>query len=169
MKDLIMVRTTGKPPGGGEQGEPPPGGQKTSKVSKIRTQKDMPEPEVLEQPIRRKYTTEYKLKILEEADACKKNGELGALLRREGLYYNALTRWRKKRDQGILSGLNPKKRGRKTKEVNPLLKENKALERENLRLQNRLRKAEIIIDVQKKISEILGIEQPEMDYEKEEC
>ena len=126
-----------------------------------------PDPEVAEKKPRRKFTAKYKLQILQEADGCSKAGQLGALLRREGLYSSNLTLWRRQRDEGLLDALSPKKRGRKEKEKHPLAPRIAELERENERLRKKLKKAEIIIDVQKKISEILGISQEPTDYEKE--
>ena len=119
-----------------------------------------PNPEVLEKPTRRRFTADYKLGVLREADACKASGQLGALLRREGLYSSHLVTWRKQRDAGALEALKPRQRGRKTRTVNPLLAENQRLSRENGRLAARLRQAETIIDVQKKVSEILGVSLP---------
>jgi transposase-like protein len=116
-----------------------------------------PETEVLESPIRRRFTAEYKRRILKEADSCTQRGQLGALLRREGLYSSHLMTWQRQRDKGILAGLMPKKRGRKPKPKDPLVEENRRLRRENEQLLARLKKAEIIIDVQKKLSEALGI------------
>ncbi len=116
-----------------------------------------PDPEVMEKPERRRFTAKYKLRILALADACNKTGDLGALLRREGLYASHLTTWRGQRKEGMLAGLAPRKRGRKETVRNPLQAENEKLRRENERLANRLKRAEIIIDAQKKISEILGI------------
>ena len=116
-----------------------------------------PSPEVLEKPVRRRFTVEYKARILAEADACTEMGQLGELLRREGLYSSHLSTWRKQRDQGALAGLTPKRRGRKAKPRNPLAEENERLRRENERLQEKLRQAELIIDVQKKVSEMLNI------------
>ena len=116
-----------------------------------------PSTEVMEKPERRRFTAEYKLRILTMADACNKTGDLGALLRREGLYSSHLTTWRRQRKEGTLAGLTPRKRGRKETERNPLQAGNEKLRRENERLANRLKRAEIIIDAQKKISEILGI------------
>ena len=118
------------------------------------------DPEVPEKKARRKFTAKYKLQILQEADTSTQPGQLGALLRREGLYSSNLTTWRRQREEGLLDALSPKKRGRKEKEKNPLAPKVAELERENERLRKKLRKAEIIIDVQKKISEILGIAQP---------
>jgi transposase-like protein len=100
---------------------------------------------------------EYKAKILAEADACTEAGQLGELLRREGLYSSHLSTWRRQRDAGALAGLAPKRRGRKGKPRNPLADEVARLQRENRRLTEQLRQAELIIDVQKKVSEMLNI------------
>jgi transposase-like protein len=116
-----------------------------------------PNPEVPDKAVRRRFTAEYKLRILNEADACTDPGSLGALLRREGLYASNLNTWRHQRERGILTGLTPRKRGRKESVRNPLVAENEKLRKENDRLISRLRQAEIIIDVQKKVSQILGI------------
>jgi transposase-like protein len=125
----------------------------------------VPNPEVLEKPIRRRFTAEYKLRILQEVDALSESGHIGALLRREGLYSSNLTTWRRQRDNGTIEALSPKKRGRKAHRQDPLIQENEQLRRQNERLARRLKKAEAIIDFQKKISEILGIplSQPESD------
>jgi transposase len=125
----------------------------------------VPDPEVPEKKPRRRFTAKYKLKILQEADACSEPGQLGILLRREGLFSSNLTTWRRQRDEGLLDALSPKKRGRKKKEKNPLTQKVAELERENERLRKKLKKAEIIIDVQKKISEILGISQDQTEDE----
>ena len=123
------------------------------------TPSSLPDPEVPEKKPRRRFTTAYKLRILKEHDGCTVRGEVGALLRREGLYYSNISTWLRQRDEGILRGLTPKKRGRKTKKVNPLANEFAKLEGENRRLSRKLKQAETIIEVQKKISEILGISQ----------
>ncbi len=115
------------------------------------------EAEVPEKAKRRRFDAAYKQRILEEADRSTGPGELGELLRREGLYSSHLTCWRRQRDEGSLAGLAPKRRGRKAKRRDPLAKENQKLHRENQRLAERLRQAEMIIDVQKKVSEMLGI------------
>jgi transposase-like protein len=120
---------------------------------------------VPETKTRRRFTAAYKLRIVQEADQCDQPGAIGALLRREGLYSSHLTSWRRQRDQGALQGLNPKKRGRKAKPDDPSAKRISKLERENQRLKNQLRKAEIIIEAQKKISEILGIDQNQEDVD----
>lgn len=125
----------------------------------------IPDPEVPEKKPRRKFTAQYKLRILEEADTCIQPGQIGALLRREGLYSSNLVSWRKQRAKGQLNALSPKKRGRKAKAPNPLVQKVAKLERENQKLKNKLKQAETIIEVQKKISEILGIplENPNSD------
>ncbi len=118
-----------------------------------------PDPEVPENKPRRKLTAKYKLLILAEADACNQPGQIGALLRREGLYSSSLTTWRRQRKKGLLQAMTPKKRGRKEKQKNPLAKHVAQLENENRRLQLKLKKAELIIEAQKKMAEILGIAQ----------
>ena len=119
----------------------------------------VPDPEVPEKKPRRKFTAKYKLRILDEADQCTEIGQVGALLRREGLYSSNLTNWRKQREKGLLNAMAPKKRGRKRIEKNPLAQRVAQLEKENLRLKHKLKQAETIIDVQKKVSQILGISQ----------
>ena len=124
---------------------------------------DRRDPEVPERPVRRRFSAEYKLQILRQADACDESGQLGELLRREGLYSSHLSTWRQQREQGALDALTPKKRGRKPRDNDPLIEENRRLERVNKRLIERLRQAEVIIDVQKKVAEILGIPLPSPD------
>jgi transposase-like protein len=106
----------------------------------------------------RKFSREEKLRILEEADACTEPGEIGALIRREGIYSSYLSRWRQARDRGQLDGSSGKKRGPKRTVDQELVEENEALRRENERLRRRLEQAETIIEVQKKLSQILGLE-----------
>jgi len=127
----------------------------------------VPDPEVPERPRRRKYSAEYKLRILKQTDELKELGEIGALLRREGLYSSHLTTWRQQRERGALDALKSKKRGRKAKEINPLAQRLEQLERENRRLKGRLKQAETIIDVQKKVSEILAETTPETESDEE--
>lgn len=125
-----------------------------------------PDPEVAERPTRRHFTAAYKLGVLRQADAAAtKPGGIAALLRREGLYSSHLTTWRRERAAGTLSALAPKKRGPKAKPVHPLARRNAELEREKRGLERRLKQAELIIDFQKKVSEILGIplKSPEID------
>jgi transposase len=100
--------------------------------------------------------------VLPEA-VCSESGQLGALLRREGLYSSHLSTWRQQRDEGTLAGLTPKQRGRKANPDALLIAENQRLKRETQRLEGRLRQAETIIEVQKKLSEILGIPLPPPD------
>jgi transposase-like protein len=114
-------------------------------------------PEVPEKAKRRRFEAAYKLRVLAEADRCTEPGQLGSLLRREGLYSSHLTTWRQQRDAGALEALGAKKRGRKPKRKDAVAVENERLRRENRRLMERLRQAETIIEVQKKVSEMLGI------------
>jgi transposase-like protein len=125
-------------------------------------------PEVPEKPVRRRFDAAYKLRILAAADRCSQHGQLGQLLRREGLYSSHLSVWRRQREQGILSALTPKRRGRKAKPNDPLAMENEQLRREKQHLAERLRQAELIIDVQKKVSEMLGIPLKNLDDEQAE-
>ncbi len=124
-----------------------------------------PDSEVVAKAKRRTYTAEYKQRILMEAEtAAALPGGVGALLRREGLYSSLLTYWRRERSNGILEALTPQKRGPKSKR-NPLEEENLKLQRQNARLTEELRKAHIIIDVQKKVAALLGRPIPEPDPE----
>ena len=116
-----------------------------------------PDPEVSEKPRRRQYPAEYKLRILKEADACTEPGDVGAVLRREGLYSSLLSTWRRQREEGSLNALTPGKRGRKVKPSNPLSRRVEELERENRKLEGQLKQARAVIEVQKKLSEILAL------------
>jgi transposase-like protein len=142
-KDRKQVNASPPAGGGGERSEPEPpaGGGPAARG-----------PEVDPRPRRRRHTAEYKARILREADACAPGG-VGAMLRREGLYASQLAAWRKKRDAG-LSG----EKGRRESGNGRLAEENERLERQNRRLAERLRKAELIIDVQKKLCVALGLE-----------
>jgi transposase-like protein len=115
-----------------------------------------PDPEVVARAKRRTFTAEYKLRVLAESEQAKHSGSLGALLRREGLYSSHLVSWRRERTAGILQGLTPLKRGPKS-QLNPLLEENQKLLHAVQRLTEQLRKAEIIIDVQKKVAALLDL------------
>jgi transposase len=111
-----------------------------------------PDPEVperLERARRRQFTVGYKLRILSEADAARTTGEIGALLRREGLYSSHLAAWRRQREEGILHALSPRRRGRPTS--SPEQRELARLRQENERLSQRLVAAEAVIEVQKKL------------------
>lgn len=114
-----------------------------------------PNPEVVAQAKRRRFSADYKQRILAEADQAKGSGGIGALLRREGLYSSLLTTWRRERKAGALKALAPRKRGPKSKR-DPVAEENQQLRRRNQRLTEDLRKAEIVIDVQKKVAALLG-------------
>ena len=115
-----------------------------------------PDPEVAAKPRRRRFTAEYRLRILEEADRCTGSGEVGQLLRREGLYSSHLTAWRKARRSGALRGLASKKRGAKPKVGNPLEPKVRQLEAKVERLEKELHKAHTILDVQEKVAGLLG-------------
>jgi transposase len=121
------------------------------------------EVEVLAKPERRKFSLEYKIRILREADGCRRPGELGALLRREGLYSSTLSNWRRARARGDLVSRGMRKRGPKARRVDEGAKRIMKLERENRRLKRRLERAEAVIEVQKKVSELLGVDLPETD------
>lgn len=112
--------------------------------------------EILERAKRRKFSPAYKLRILEEADRCREPGEVSALLRREGLYSSNLTEWRRARQEGALGALS-KSRGPKGRRRDPVDRENAHLRKENARLRRRLEQAQMILEIQKKASEILGI------------
>ena len=110
--------------------------------------------EVVAKGKRRQYPAEYKLRILQEVEACKGSGEVGALLRREGLYSSLVSKWREQRERGSLTGLSGHRRGPK---VDPQAVEIARLQRENKRLQEKLQRAELIIEVQKKVARLLGV------------
>src|SRR5512146_3472193 len=116
------------------------------------------EVEVVAKAERRRFTAEYKQRVLQEADRCKQPGEIGALLRREGLYWSNLITWRKQRQSGELAGLRGERREPKRREKSPLADRVRELERENARLKRRAERAEGIVELQKKVSEILGID-----------
>jgi transposase-like protein len=117
-------------------------------------------PEVSEKATRRRFTVAYKEQILAEADQCTETGEIGELLRREGLYSSSLARWRRERTAGRLDS---RKRGRKPNPNKKDTQELAKLKRDNARLTERLRQAELIIEVQKKVSEMMGIKLPVKD------
>jgi transposase-like protein len=112
----------------------------------------VPDPEVSEKAVRRKFTADYKLRIVREAERCTGPGEIGALLRREGLYSSSLTRWRRQMALGLIG----KKRGPGGRESNQSMKRIGQLEKENEKLKAKLKQADLIIEVQKKIAEFLS-------------
>jgi transposase-like protein len=115
------------------------------------------ETEVSSKARRRQFTAEYKRKVLAEVDACTKPGEIGALLRREGLYSSHLVEWRRARDSGALAGLAPRKRGPAARVPHPLERKVVELERQIKRLTWRAERAEGLVEVQKKVAELMGI------------
>jgi len=126
------------------------------------------DPEVPAKARRRRFTAEYKQRVLREADAARGDaGQIGALLRREGLYSSHLATWRRARERGELAGLTPKRRGRKEKAVNPLTKRVAELERDKRRLEGRLKQAELLLEIQKKASQLLEIPLGSRDDEDE--
>jgi transposase-like protein len=126
-----------------------------------RTRPVPPDPEVPERARRRQFTAAYKLRILEEAAACSASGQVGALLRREGLYSSHLVDWRRQRAAGTLAALAPRRRGRPADPVSSA--ELARLKHENERLSRQLAAAEAIIEIQKKVSALLGLTQPSDD------
>ncbi len=124
-----------------------------------------PDPEVTDKATRRRFSAEYKRRIVREADRCTKPGELGALLRREGVYSSSLSTWRRQRDAGELAGLRPAKRGRKQSPRDARDKRIAELERQNRRLEAKLAQAETIIAIQKKVASLLGIPLKSVDPE----
>ena len=137
---------------GGREPERSEGDRRATEDKTVATS---PDPEVVAQAKRRRFTAEYKQRILAAADQAKGSGGIGVLLRREGLYSSLLATWRRERDAGVLQALAPQKRGPKSKR-NPLAEENHQLRRETARLTEELRKAAIVIDIQKKVSTLLG-------------
>jgi transposase len=122
-------------------------------------------PELTDRPRRRSFTAQAKLRILADIDRVAGTGGIGAILRREGLYSSALSDWRRQRDAGALGALTPSKRGPKPPPPNPLATELASARRDNIRLQQRLDRAEAIIELQKKVAELLGIPPAASDAE----
>jgi transposase-like protein len=108
-------------------------------------------------PKRRRFTADYKIRILAEAEACKGTGQVAAMLRREGLYYSTLKDWRDARAAGGLNALEPARTGPRPKERNPLEAELKQVQKEKKALERRLKRAELMLEIQKKASELMGI------------
>ena len=111
---------------------------------------------LIEKAVRRRFSAEYKQRILSQADACTELGEIGKLLRREGLYSSHLSKWRAQRDRAVHEGLS-RKRGRKPAHKNPLVEENARLQKQVKRLEARVAQAQTIIEVQKKLSQLLSL------------
>ena len=126
----------------------------------------VPDSEVIARPRRRSFTAEYRRSILDQADAAHDAGAVGLLLRREGLYSSHLATWRRQRKQGGIDALTPKKRGPKVV-VSPLVKENRELAAANARLTKKLKNAELIIEVQKKVAALLGNPIPNIQIDEE--
>ena len=112
---------------------------------------------ILDRPKRRRLSAEYKRKILAEAEACKGTAQVAAMLRREGLYHSSLQDWRELRAAGGLNALEPGKTGPKPKGRNPLEGQVKELEKEKRALERRLKRAELLLEIQKKASELMGM------------
>jgi transposase-like protein len=121
------------------------------KITPMVHSKALPDPEVPEKALRRRFTPAYKLRILKEAQQCTKPGQLGALLRREGLYSSNLTLWRRQMQEGLV----PKKRGPVAHKADPRTRRIAELERDNEKLTRKLKQAELIIEVQKKVADLL--------------
>jgi transposase-like protein len=126
----------------------------------------VPDSEVVARPVRRRFTAEYKRSILDQADAAQDSGAIGALLRREGLYSSHLGTWRRQRKQGVLDALTAKKRGPKVV-VSPLVKQNREQQAVIARLTKKLKNAELIIEVQKKVAALLGNPIPNIQIDEE--
>lgn len=124
------------------------------------------ETQVVAKAKRRRFTGEYKRDIVRKAAACTEPGEIGALLRREGLFSSHLTVWRREVEQRELAALEPKKRGPKPKQVDPRDRELAVQRREIAALKVRAERAELIIEIQKKVSMILGVELPKLDEDR---
>ena len=138
------------------------GARRATGVSPAGARPPVPDPAVEAKPMRRRFTAEYKVRILREVERAKEPGEVGAILRREGLYSSHLTHWRQERDRVAKAALAARRRGPKPRVEDPRIKQ---LERENARLERKHRQAEIIIEFQKKLATALGISMgtPETD------
>lgn len=124
------------------------------------------ETEVTEKASRRRFTAEYKSRIVREAERCEKNGEIGALLRREGLYSSLLSKWRQEAARGGWSALRPKRRGPAPKVIDERDKRIAQLEKQLSKVERRAERAEALVEVQKKVANLLGIILPENDETK---
>jgi len=152
----VMDKTPNKRLLAPERGEPErSGGEPNGGANNPAADSPAPEPEVLAKPQRRRFTAAYKARIVEEAQRCTESGQIGALLRREGLYSSALTQWRRQYQSGALGALKDDRRGRKrTRDARD--QELERLQRDNERLNKKLRQAELIIEIQKKVAAMLG-------------
>ena len=130
------------------------GARRATGVSPEAAPAKVPDPAVEAKPTRRRFTAEYKLRLLREVDRAREPGEVGAILRREGLYSSQLTQWRRHRDRVAKAGLAARRRGPKRRVQDPRIKQ---LERQKARLERKLQQAEIIIAFQKKVAALLGI------------
>jgi transposase len=145
----------------------PHGGPKIAPPFPLPHTKECPPPEVSERPTRRLYTAGYKLRILQEADACKDTGGIGKLLRREGLYSSNLGKWRQELAQRTLTALEPRKRGRRAEPKNPLASKVAELERVVKRQGAQLKHQQLLLEIQKKMAELLGASAMPSDNEEE--
>lgn len=136
------------------------GALRASAVSPAAAAAGVPDPAVDAKAKRRRFTAEYKVKVLREVDRAKEPGEVGAILRREGLYSSHLSVWRRDRDRVATTDLTARKRGPKAKAVDPKIKQ---LERENAKLRQRNEHVELMLGIQKKVSELLGIPLKSLD------
>lgn len=132
-------------------------GVSSATAEEEKSAQSLPNPEVLPKPKRRRFTAAYKLGILNEIDSCTELGQIGHILRREGLYASQLTKWRQQRQEGALKSLSNNTRGRKPKTEPLIVNRINELEKENEELRKKLKQAEAVIGVQKKISELFGI------------
>jgi|SRR5579871_6089382 len=159
-EELGSVERSGTAPSEGARSGGPPTTAAPIESGPVEVPGPAPDPEVLERPARRQFSAAYKLRILEEADRCRDSQGIGSLLRREGLYSSHLTTWRRQRQEGSLTALSPRKRGRQASKPHPDTKRLAQVEREKRHLERRLKQAEALLELQKKVSEILGIDLP---------
>lgn len=144
----------------------PRGGPKTAVVSPFAPSTEHPTPEVSERPTRRQFTAAYKQRILEETDARRDTGGIGEVLRREGLYSSHLGKWRNERKHRTLVALEPKKRGRKSEPLNPLAGKVAELESVIKRQGSQLKRQQLLLEIQKKMAELLGVSETPSDSER---
>lgn len=132
----------------------------SERITAVTAAGETPDPEVVGRAVRRRFSAAYKQRILAEVDAAVGTGAIGRIIRREGLYSSQIAAWRKSRADAERAALRPKKRGPRPAVANPLQAENAQLKREKERLLKKLRTAELMIDLQKKVSQLLGITLP---------